>query len=67
MANIKISELPAASAAAAANQFEINESGTSKRVTAAQVLTYVQSNVQINLSQVTGAEDNDIAMAIALG
>ena len=41
MANVKISDLTAASAVADANQFEINESGTSKRVTAAQIKTYV--------------------------
>ena len=32
MANIKISDLTAAAAAADANEFEINEAGTSKKV-----------------------------------
>jgi hypothetical protein len=41
MANVKISDLTAASAVADANQFEINEAGSSKRVTAAQIKTYV--------------------------
>lgn len=41
MANVKISDLTAASSVVDANQFEINESGTSKRVTAAQIKTYV--------------------------
>lgn len=41
MANVKISDLTAASAVADANQFEINESGTSKRVTTAQIKTYL--------------------------
>jgi len=41
MANVKISDLSAASAVADANQFEINESGTSKRVTASQVKSYL--------------------------
>lgn len=44
MANVKISDLTAASAVADANQFEINESGTSKRVTAAQIKTYATSD-----------------------
>lgn len=39
----KISQLVAASAAAAANEYEINEAGTSKKVTGAQVATYVRS------------------------
>lgn len=41
MANVKISGLTAASSVVDANQFEINEAGTSKRVTAAQIKTYV--------------------------
>ena len=41
MANVKISDLTAASSVADANQFEINESGTSKRVTASQIKTYL--------------------------
>ena len=45
MANVKISELPAASAAAAANEFEINEAGTSKKVTGTQVAAFVEGVV----------------------
>ncbi len=41
MADSKISALTAASAAAAANEFAINESGTSKKVTAAQIKTLI--------------------------
>ena len=41
MANVKISDLTAASAVADANQFEINEAGSSKRVTASQIKTYL--------------------------
>lgn len=37
MADIKISELPAASSVADADQFETNQSGTSRRATAAQI------------------------------
>lgn len=43
MANIKISDLTAASVAADANEFEINESGTSKKVTGSQIKAYVNS------------------------
>ena len=45
MANVKISELPAASAAVAANEFEINEAGTSKKVTGTQVAAFVEGVV----------------------
>lgn len=44
MANVKISDLPAASAAAGTNELEINESGTSKKITGSQLLTYVKAN-----------------------
>lgn len=44
MANVKISGLTAAAAAAGANEFEINEAGTSKKVTGSQILTYVKAN-----------------------
>lgn len=37
MANVKISELTAAGAAALANEYEINEAGTSKKVTGTQM------------------------------
>lgn len=37
----KISELPPAATVVAANEFEINEAGTSKKVTAAQIKTFM--------------------------
>ena len=43
MANIKISDLTAASVAADANEFEINEAGTSKKVTGSQIKAFVNS------------------------
>jgi len=43
MANIKISDLTAASVAADGNEFEINEAGTSKKVTGTQIKAYVNS------------------------
>ncbi|CAB4160622.1 hypothetical protein UFOVP729_5 [uncultured Caudovirales phage] len=44
MANIKISDLTAAAAATGTQQFEVNDSLTSKKVTGAQILSYVQGN-----------------------
>lgn len=43
MADARISDLAAASAVVDANQFEINEAGTSKRVTGAQIKTFVNT------------------------
>ena len=43
MANVKISGLTGASSVADANEFEINESGTSKKVTGTQLKTFVYS------------------------
>tara|TARA_S200002703_G_C3634940_1_gene194996 strand:+ start:31 stop:456 length:426 start_codon:yes stop_codon:yes gene_type:complete len=61
MANVKLSELTAASAAAAANEFEINESGTSKKVTGTQISTFVRGNIvtaDLSDTSVTAAELN---------
>ena len=45
MANVKISELTSASAVAAANEYEINESGTSKKVTSTQISAFVKGDL----------------------
>ena len=45
MANVKISDLTAAASASATQQFEVNESGTSKRVTGSQVAAYTLSTM----------------------
>lgn len=45
---VKISELPAATTAVGTMQLETNDSGTSKRVTAAQLLAYIQANIVID-------------------
>lgn len=45
MANVKISGLPAAAAVADANEFEINEAGTSKKVTGSQIAAYVDAEL----------------------
>lgn len=55
MANIKISQLPAATSALGTQEFEVNESGTSKRVTGAQVSTYVRTQVVLSDLGVTAS------------
>ncbi len=47
MANIKISELPAASAASTTQEFETNDSGTSKKVTGSQLKTFVKDGLVV--------------------
>lgn len=41
MANVKLSDLTAAGSVAGTNEFEINEAGTSKKVTGAQIAAHV--------------------------
>lgn len=55
MANIKISQLPAASAGGDAQEFEINDSGTSRKLTGAQLTAYVAANHTHLLSDITDA------------
>ncbi|CAB4141951.1 hypothetical protein UFOVP421_42 [uncultured Caudovirales phage] len=43
MANVKISDLPAAASAGGTDQLETNQGGTSRRLTVAQVATHVRS------------------------
>ena len=50
MANVKISGLTGASLVANANEFEINEAGTSKKVTGTQLKTFVYSPNEITLT-----------------
>ena len=45
MANIKISQLPAAASASGTQEFETNDSGTSKKVTGNQLKTFVKSGL----------------------
>src|SRR3954470_12709950 len=53
MADIKISALTGATAAAAANELAINEAGVSKKVTMAQVRTFVSSPTAPTVVSVT--------------
>lgn len=48
MANVKISDLTAAAAALGTQEFEVNESGTSKKVTGAQLDSYIRGNVTLS-------------------
>lgn len=47
MANVKISDLTAAAAALGTQEFEVNESLVSKKVTGAQIATYVRGEVTL--------------------
>lgn len=63
MADSKISALTAASAAAAANEFPINEAGTTKKVTLTQIVTATKAT---GAEVVTGTEDAKFATPSAL-
>jgi hypothetical protein len=52
MANLKISQLTAAASVSGTQEFEINESGTSKKVTGSQIKTFVKDGLVI--SDITG-------------
>jgi hypothetical protein len=54
MADTSISGLPAASAANATDELPSNQAGTTRKITAAQILAYVQGLIVIAQSQVTG-------------
>lgn len=64
MANVKISDLTAAAAAAGTNEFEINESGTSKKVTGSQILAYVKANTT---AADVGAQPSDAELTALAG
>lgn len=48
MANIKISDLAAASSAVGTHEYEVNESGTSKKVTGSQLSTFILGNITLS-------------------
>lgn len=48
MANIKISELPAAAAASGTQEFETNDGGTSKKVTGSQLKSFVKDGLTVS-------------------
>ena len=63
MADTKISALTAATAAAAANELAINEAGTSKKLTVAQIATFVGPTV---ISGATGAANQGGAGTVTI-
>ena len=65
MANVKLSELTAATSVVDANEFEINESGTSKKVTAAQIQSYIESNLTSGSKMLKGDGSGGVADATA--
>lgn len=80
MANIKISQLPATSGGTATQEFEINDGGVSRKLTGAQLLTYIAGNHTHLLADITDAgtaaasdttdfeaAGTSIALSIALG
>lgn len=80
MANIKISDLPATSGGTATQEFEINDGGVSRKITGAQIVTYIAGNHTHTLSDITDAgtaaasdttdfeaAGTSIALSIALG
>jgi hypothetical protein len=62
MANIKISDLTAAAAASDTQEFEVNDSLTSKKVTGAQILAYVQANT--DASDIGALSSADIGVSV---
>lgn len=76
MADTPISGATAASAAAGANEFPINEAGTSKKLTLDQIVTYLQTlgmprvkrlGTQHSISSTTPTKVTDLDMAIEIG
>jgi hypothetical protein len=72
MADSKISALPAASAAAAANEFAINEAGISKKLTAAQLAEFLgvikkRLGTQFDSSSTTPAKVTNLDQTLGVG
>lgn len=61
MADTKISALTAAGSVAAANEFAINEAGTSKKVTATQIAAYIETLTASAAAPATGAANQNAA------
>jgi hypothetical protein len=69
MANIKISDLTSAASVSGTQQFEVNESGTSKKVTGAQIATYVEGEISSSptfTGQVSNAAGSSAAPSITV-
>ena len=55
MANIKISDMTAAAAASGTQELEVNDSGSTKKVTGAQLSTYIRGTVTLGDLSVTAS------------
>ena len=55
MANIKISDMTAAANASGTQEYEVNESGTTKKVTGAQISAYVRGTVTLSDLSITAS------------
>ena len=62
MANVKISDLTAAGSVVGTQQFEVNDSGTSKRVTAAQIAAYAATT--ITPGSIGAVDTDDIGVTV---
>jgi len=76
MADTKVSALTAAAAAATTNEIPINEAGTSKKLTIAQIVTLLQQSgmnrvkhlgTTHTISSVTGTEVTDLQHTLEIG
>ncbi len=68
MANIKISDMTAAASASGTQEYEVNDSGTTKKVTGAQISAYVRGTVTLgDLSITASAADLNTTDVTTLG
>ena len=64
MANVRISDLTSAAAALSTQQIEVNESGTSKKITNSQLLSYIEGEISTSPT-FTGQVSIDDGTAVA--
>ena len=68
MANIKISDMTAAANASGTQEYEVNDSGSTKKVTGAQLSTYIRGTVTLgDLSVTASAADLNTTDVTTLG
>ena len=68
MANIKISDMTAAASASGTQELEVNDSGSTKKVTGAQLATYIRGEVTLgDLSVTASAADLNTTDVTTLG
>jgi hypothetical protein len=67
MADIKISQLPAASAASGTQEFEVNDSGFSRKVTGAQLEAFIAAGLQAQIDDKVDQTSDTGAAVIPTG